>query len=333
MGWKPGVRGRAAARWLGDHILGAVVGIVVAIAAGAIYASLSGGSAAAPPPLAAQWEQERAALAREGWEVTADREVEMRGNTQPVTVLGLHFEGECKGTTAQPSDQVRIYEVDRGELRRAFLFQPSGIGCHAWTFHLDATADLTGSGRTAVFGEFVGSPLGEPGEKVPVVIAWHEQPRHYIAYPLITEAPTSLLRAIHAEDQPEWFQRHALQMFRQPLHLAADARQVAYGASELHFALHGAEDSYIYGIYRLTSGVPRKAARPGPATPVAPIVYQRAVWHLEALGESVAAGWCRLRAGKMAAIVPGETEPSGVWFNACDAPLTSQWWEFHHPNS
>jgi hypothetical protein len=339
---KPGARVRAVGRWLGDHILGALVGLAVATIGGLLIAPLFGGSATDPPSLARQWDQQRAALRRQGWEVTADQRVEMRGNTQPVTLLALRRNGECTGLAATPSDQVRIYEVDAGQLRQTFRFQPTATGCRAWTFHLAGTADLTGSGRAAVFGEFVGSPLGEPGEAIPVVIAWNERAGRYFAGPLITESPDAWLTAEHAEERPEWFQQHALQMFRKPIRLTASVREGAYGASGLRFVLRGAENSYVYGLYRLTSGVPVGTHSPNPASLSAPILYQRVMWHLETFGEGIVAGWCQLPKHRMGALVSLDDESKVLshlvqhgrsWFNYCEAPLTSKWWKSHHPNS
>lgn len=330
MRWKPGARVKSIGRWLGDHVLGALVGLAVAAGGGVLIAVLFGGSATGPASLATQWEQVRADLREEGWEVTADQRVEMQGNTQPVTLLALRRDGECTGIAAAPSDQVRIYEVEAGKLRRAFLFQPDGTGCKAWSFQLAGTADLTGSGREAVFGEFDGSPLGEPGETVPVVITWSERDRRYFASPLIIESPNAWLRAKHLEGQHEWFQKSSLKLFRTSIQLTADAQQGGYGATGLHFVFRGAEDSYLYGIYRLTSGVPPgEAGVRGPPNASAQILYQRAMWHLEPSREGVVAGWCQLPRPRMSAFISLMNESKLLdelarhgesWFDYCEAP-------------
>jgi hypothetical protein len=254
----------------------------------------------------------------------------MRGNTQPVTLLSLRRDGECAGIAAAPSDEVRIYEVGAGKLRRTFSLQPDGTGCKAWRFQLAGTADLTGSGREAVFGEFEGSPLGEPGETIPVVITWRERDRHYFASPLIIESPNAWLRAKHVEGQREWFEKFSLGMFRKPIRLTADIKQRAYGATGLHFIFRGAEDSYLYGIYRLTSGIPPGEANiPGPPNSSAPILYQRAMWHLEPSEEAVVAGWCQLPKSRMPAFISLTNESKLLdelarhgesWFEYCEAP-------------
>jgi hypothetical protein len=263
----------------------------------------------------------------------------MRGNTQTATILGLHHDaGECS-KAGQPSDQVRIYEVGDGGLRRTFTYQPVETGCHSWIFRIAATADLTGSGRVAVFGEFLGGLISEPGESVPVAISWNAHSHHYTIVPLITEPPDNLLEAKHAEGQGEGFQREMRRMFLAPTRLTPQTSP-AYGASELRFVLQGAEESYLYGLYRLTSGVAAAGAS-GP-TAAAPIVYQRALWHLEVAEDTFAAGWCGLSLHEETAIVPRNVEPSVIldglvkhgthWISSCEASLTSKWWAAHHGN-
>jgi hypothetical protein len=315
--------------------------LIVAAVATLLLTAVFGSGSDGPAPIAAQWEEERAALASRGWEVTADRQVEMRGNTQPVTLLALRRHGECTGTSGTPSDQVRIYEMEDGLVKQAFSYQPSATGCQAWAFRIAGTADLTGSGRVAVFGEFLGSPTGEPGEAVPIVIAWNERSHRYFAGPLITETPRAWLTAEHAESAPESFQRHQVKMFRTPVLLKNSSKLGAFGVTELRLVLRGREESYIYGVYRLTSGVPYGVRTPGPTTPVAPILYQRAIWHLETLGEGFAAGWCQLPKQRMKAWTAGSeskvlsnlAKHGTNWFSSCEAPLTSRWWDSHHPNS
>ncbi len=305
---------------------------------GALIAALLPGDESTPPPLTTQWEHERAQIAREGWEVTVDENVEMHGDSQPSTMVALHRPtGECSSN--QPSDQVRIYDVDNGRLDRAFTYQPTATGCRGWTFHVATANDFTGSGRAAVFGEFNGGPFGEPGESVPVAISWDSQSRRFGVTPLITEPPATLLDATHAEGQGEAFQRRAQHMFLTAVRLTSDTAP-AYGVSEFRLVPHGAEGTFLYGIYRLTSGV-LAANASGPSV-LTQAVYQRAIWHLEAQEESFAAGWCGLARHQEVALVKADEDPSSVldelvrdgagWAQSCDAPLTSKWWEAHHRN-
>jgi hypothetical protein len=252
-------------------------------------------------------------------------------------MLGLHrLAGKCSKSD-QKSDEIRAYDVDDGHLQSTFSYRPSETGCGAWIFRLARIGDLTGAGRDVVFGEFLGGSFGEPGESIPVAITWSARLERFSVIPLITEPPSTLLRAKHGEGQGEVFQARARRMFLTPVRLR-DGSPPAYGASEFRFAPHGADDSFLYGVYRITSGV--AAAGPTGPTAVAPVVYQRALWHLEAENDTVAAGWCHLSRHEQAAIVPTRTEPSSVlaglvahgrrWFNRCEAPLLSKWWASHH---
>jgi hypothetical protein len=322
-------------RWMADHILGALIGLAVVTIVGVTAAIVFPGNGA-PPPLATQWERERAAIAEEGWEVTTDRRVEMRGDTQAATILGLHRDAGRCSKVGQPSDQVRIYDVDDGRLQRTFTYQPIETGCHAWLFHIGKTADLTGSGRVAVFAEFVDGAFSGLGESIPVAISWSAHSHHYTLVPLITELPHALLKAAHAEGQGNVFQRESRRMFLTPIRLTSGTSP-AYGASELRFVLRGDEDSFLYGLYRITSGV--AAAGPSGPTATAPAVYQRALWHLEA-GDTFAAGWCELSLREETAIVAFSIEPSAImdgfarhgahWISSCEAPLTTKWWLSQH---
>lgn len=325
-----------AGRWLADHILGALIALIVAAGVGATVAILWPGEGAAPP-LASQWEHERAMIADEGWEITTDHQVEMQGNTQPTTILGLHrVTGKCPRSN-QPSDEIRAYDVKGGRLQSDFAFQPTETGCGAWIFRLAKTADLTGSGREVVFAEFLGGSFGGPGESIPVAISWSAKLHHYSVVPLITEPPSTLLSAKNAEGQKEVFQARSRRMFITPVRLTSKS-PLAYGATEFRFAPHGEEESFLYGLYRLTSGV--AATGPSGPTAAAAIVYQRAMWHLEAAQDTFAAGWCDLSLWQEMAVVPFQAEPSSIlarlvkhgkrWINSCEAPLLSKWWESHH---
>jgi hypothetical protein len=327
-----------AGRWLADHILGTLIGLVVAAMVGAAIAALWPSGAHAPLSLAAQWARERARIAAEGWEVTTDRQAELVGDTEPVTILGLHrLEGECS-KTAQRSDEMRIYTVTGGQLQRAFSYEPSATGCRAWVFQLASAADLTGSGRSLAFGEFSGGSTAEPTESVPVAIGWDSTARQYVVTPLIAEAPGVMLQVKHGEGQGEVFQTRMRQMFTTPVRLTPSTPP-AYGLYEFQIVPRGAEETFIYGLYRLTSGV--AAAGPSGPTAEAPIVYQRAQWHVELREGKIAAGWCQLPKHEEVAIVRPQADSSAIlqhlansrtrWINSCEAPLTSEWWEAHHP--
>jgi hypothetical protein len=305
---------------------------------GAAIAALWPSGAQAPLSLAAQWARERSRIVIEGWEVTTDRRAELLGDTEPVTILGLHrLEGECS-KTRQRSDEVRIYTVTDGRLQRAFSYEPSATGCRAWVFQLVSIADLTGSGRSLAFGEFSGGSTGEPTESVPVAIGWSSAARQYVVTPLIAEVPGVMLEAKHGEGQGEVFQTRMRRMFTTPVRLTPSTSP-AYGLYEFRIMPRGEEETFIYGLYRLTSGV--AAAGPSGPTAEAPIVYQRAQWHVELREGKIAAGWCSLPKHEEVAIARPQAESSAIlqrfansgtrWINSCEAPLTSEWWEAHHP--
>ena len=328
-----------AGRWLADHILGTLVGLVVAAIVGAAAAGLWPNGAQTPLSLEAQWARERSRIAAEGWEVTTDQQAELVGDTEPATILGLHRLGNECSQPGHRSDEIRIYTGADGQLRRALSYEPLATGCRAWVFQLVSTADLTGSGRSLVFGEFSGGSAEEPGESVPVAIGWSPTARQYMVTPLIREPPSVMLQVKHGEGQGENFETRMRQMFTTPVHLTPST-PAGYGLYEFQIVPRGTEETYIYGLYRLTSGV--AAAGPSGTTAEAPIVYERAQWHVELREGKIAAGWCRLPEREEAAIVSPRTDSSVIlehlvnskagWTNSCEAPLTSEWWETHHPN-
>ncbi len=328
----------AIGRWLGDHILGTLVGLGVAAAVGAGIAALWPAGGSASVPLTSQWDKERIRIAEEGWEITTDRQAELTGDTSPVTVIGLHQDRERCSYAHGRSDELRIYGTSGGHLHRLFSFEPTARGCHSWVFRLGPIADLTGSGRLWAFGSFFGGSLS--GVSVPVAIAWNAAHRRFKLTPLITEVPEKLIEAKRAEGQHEAVAKEMQRIILKPVRLT-QTTQPAYVVSDFKVVPRPEEDTYLFALYMLTSGV-AAANKEGP-TATAPVIYQRALWHIDIEGEGIDAGWCGLTKQQMLANTPPESGPEDLlesfaevgrhWVSSCNAPLLSKWWEAHHPEA
>lgn len=105
--------------------------------------------------------------------------------------------GERPPTTT-PSDELRIYDLERGKLKLRFRFEPAAptypsegtsLRAPGYTFRLGSVRDLDGNGRPEIIGSFEtyveeSSPL-----PLPVVIVWDEEAARYRLSPLFGNPP------------------------------------------------------------------------------------------------------------------------------------------------
>lgn len=154
------------ARWLADRSATALITTLVAavITVAVLHEALP---STPPPPLADQWLSQRAAIAKEGWQVAQTREVDLRGDGEASMILVLSSTlPSCTGPTAVRSDELRVYDVEDGRLRQTFLFDPIQRGCSAMNFQFVHVSDLEQEhDAPIILGDF----FGQPAHRLPKV--------------------------------------------------------------------------------------------------------------------------------------------------------------------
>ena len=88
------------------------------------------------------------------------------------------------------SDDIRIYDVNHGRLKKVFDFRPSPDGREPWRYRLDGVQDLENTGTQEVIGGFwLLIDSGGTRAFVPTVVSWDDATKRYVIEPLLPESP------------------------------------------------------------------------------------------------------------------------------------------------
>jgi len=294
--------------------------VAVAIASGALVGHLAAGGQTAPakprlgqpPPLADQWLRERAQIENEGWQIITTQQLNLRGNGRPTTLLVLNptIGSVCSGPNATRSQEIRLYDVDDGWLRKAFAFQPSQRGCAALTFSILSTSDIALHGHSEVLGAYSGEPnisvagvgVVPFGMTIPVFLSWDDASQRYTIAALIQQPPKIAVisysngQSLKGADRL-WYEA-GVAIFHNQFDLGSGIR--SFVVSNVSFGHSGtAGGPILLGLYRLNAGNFGNAA--GDQTP---LVYQQAIWALTADTGVLRAGACSLTSSAVIAQGP-----------------------------
>lgn len=298
---------RAVGLWFADKAGTAAIGLLVVAGLTGLGFLLFGGSDRhddPPPALSTQWLHERAAIARKGWRIAQTRQVDLRGIGEPSTIFVLSPPAKsCTDPTSTRSQQIRIYDVNEGQLDRALAFEPKKLGgCPPMNFEFVRVAPLREySDAPLILGRFVGGIKGFFDEiSIPIVIAWDDRSQQYTLRPLLIQSPR-LVEFIYGNGEPLsgtdrlWY-RQAKQVFEHPVDLGSGIGGYAVSAFAFGRSYWVTASPIIAGVYRLSAGNAGKGNR----MIGSPVVYQQALWALETTPEgALYAGECSLTGGRM----------------------------------
>jgi hypothetical protein len=297
---------RRAINWLGKEVAVQVgVGVIVTAVGLFFLAPLgdSDGDDTSPaPPLSTQWLHVHAEIARQGWKIVEKRTADLRGNGEPSTILVLSPPAKsCLSKTPAHSQQVRIYDVEEGQLERQLTFQPRTLGCPPWEFKFMKITPLREYGDAPVIlGRFSGGNEAFFEElTIPVAIAWSHRTGHYILRPLLVQPPSLAVINGYGGDRPltgfdrTWYEK-ARKVYGHPVDLGSGVSGYAVEEVALgHSALMGSP--VLAGIYRLSAG--DAGSRRIIETPV---VFQQAIWQLTTTPSGdLYAGECTIPGGRV----------------------------------
>jgi hypothetical protein len=88
------------------------------------------------------------------------------------------------------SDDLQIYDVVSGRLRKAFDFRPAPNRGERWRYRLDSVQDLENTGTQEVIGGL--SLLIDSGGSrafVPTIVSWDDATKRYVIEPLLPVSP------------------------------------------------------------------------------------------------------------------------------------------------
>jgi hypothetical protein len=96
------------------------------------------------------------------------------------------------------SDDIQIYDLVAGRLKRVFDFRPSPHGHEGWRYRLDSIQDLENTGAQEVIGGL--SLLIDSGGSrafVPIIISWDAANKQYVIEPLLPGSPLEQVEIRH----------------------------------------------------------------------------------------------------------------------------------------
>jgi hypothetical protein len=154
-----------AARWMGEHVAGAIVGTLVSLALGAGVAWLF----TRADSVAERVDEVRAGLQADGFEVEY-RELELhQGDPSHLFVASKPAENV--------SDEVRIYDVVDGSLELELDYRPEVVFTDSsdepvgTAFESRAVVDIDGDGQSEILGSYEANLAGAEYQRVPVLVA------------------------------------------------------------------------------------------------------------------------------------------------------------------
>jgi hypothetical protein len=179
-------------RTTASQIITVVITLTVGAAGAFVWGRLTAGSAT--PTVDAQLAELRAAGARHH-EVLFVRPASLHGGLSYVVVSEEPTENSANFGR---SDDLQIYDVVRGRLRKAFDFRPAPDRGERWRYRLDGVQDLENTGVQEVIGGF--SLLIDSGGTrafVPAIVSWDDVSKRYVLEPLLPQPPTLQINLRH----------------------------------------------------------------------------------------------------------------------------------------
>jgi hypothetical protein len=157
-----------------------------------------------------------------------NRPVNLHGTGEESYLLVFRDDPHKNPAVSPHSDELRIYDIEKGRIRLAFDFQPENPQAAPYEFQLVAVKDFDRNDRPEILGSYTTAFMNFAVPH-PVIIVWDEAAQKYRVEPLLSSPPKLTYRG-----DAGGFGQIVLEFYRKPAELVDPKTKIALRAYGTH---------------------------------------------------------------------------------------------------